>query len=298
MKIIENLVQGSDDWKAFRESHLGASESAAILGLSPYSSSKDIWEMKTGRSFGVMENDAMRLGTSMEPEIREEWEMIQGKNFTTPTATHDDYPFISASLDGFHAPTNEIIEVKFSKYPKMSNCIAKNDVEHLKELYPQYWVQVNQQMFVSGAKECTILTLSPIGDLVHMVVPRDDEFIDKTLVPGLVDFWRMVTEDTPPPLTNLDYTHIDSSEATAMAQKWIVLNDKIKDLQKEEKAIRSSLIDLGDDGNLIVGNLLKMSRCNTKRTDFKAACEASGIDTSKYTKEGVGYYRFTPIKEK
>ena len=296
MKIIENLIQCSNEWLEFRKSHVGASESAAILGVSPYKTPLDVFNEKTNRSFLEPMNDAMRLGTEMEPKIRKEWERLTGKIFDTPTAEHDDYPYISASFDGYCHEDNSIIECKFSRHPKLANCIKKHDIEYFKEIYKHYWVQCQHLMFVSEAKECTLITICPEGELLDLALPRDNDFIEKKMVPSLVTFiHEYILKDEEPALTDGDYLYIDDTESISLAKEWHELNQRIKMLQDLEKEKKAALIQKGDDGNIIVGNILKMTRYATTRTNYKKACEDNDIDLSIYKTLSIGHYRLTPI---
>ena len=42
-----DLKQGTLDWAAFRATHFGASEAAAMLGLSPYATRNDLLKLKS-----------------------------------------------------------------------------------------------------------------------------------------------------------------------------------------------------------------------------------------------------------
>jgi len=296
MKIIDGLIQGSDAWHNFRETHIGASNSAAILGMSPYQTAIEVFNEKTSRSFGVAENDNMRLGTAMEPKIREAWEMLTGKKFETPTVEHTEYPFISASFDGWHELTNSVIECKYSRYPKLVNCLLKQDVEHFKEVYPQYHVQCQHLMFVSGATECTLITLDPANEIVSLVIPRDDQFITEILFPGIKSFWEdRVMKDVPPPPPEDSHIVVDDLQALTIADQLQDLLTEEKDLKERKEVLRTRLFEFGDDGNFIVGKL-RMTRTSRTTVDYKKACADAGIDLAPYTKEGIGYYTIKQIK--
>ena len=46
-RILHELVQGTDQWRAFRAEHDGASEAAAMLGLSKYVSRNELLRLKS-----------------------------------------------------------------------------------------------------------------------------------------------------------------------------------------------------------------------------------------------------------
>lgn len=300
MKIIDGLEQGSEKWLEFRESHLGASDSAAILGLSPYNSAKGTWQSKTDRSFGVKENYAMREGTRNEIIIRERYEEFVGLKYTTPTAEHGDYPFISASCDGYNADTGKIIEIKHSQHSKLSDVIRTDCIDIFKKAYPHYFSQCQHLMLVFGASKCPVVTVSPDDELLYTKIKRDDEFIEGTLLPGLIDFWNdYVLKDVEPPLGELDILYVDTQEGCELAMEWLVVNKELKALQAREKKLRAEICDIGDDGDFNLSGLVKVTRVQKAGSvDTKKLYDAYDIkkeDLEKYRKEQIGYYQIRKI---
>ena len=66
MSAILKLVQGSGEWHAHRRTARNASESAAVLGVSPWQSPYQLWLVKTGRVVPEV-TPAMQHGTELEP---------------------------------------------------------------------------------------------------------------------------------------------------------------------------------------------------------------------------------------
>ena len=66
-----------------------------------------------------------------------------------------------------------------------------------------YWCQVQHQLAVTGMKRAAIAILAGgIGGMKfrYQWIDRDDEWIDKTLIPAVSDFWRRVREKDPYPV--------------------------------------------------------------------------------------------------
>jgi len=295
MKVIKGLIQGTPEWHEFRLNGIGSSDSAAILRMTKYKSPLQLWEEKTSRAFPTPVTDAMRHGIESEPIIRGDWEVFSRKMYEPRCAIHKDYNFIRASFDGM-AGDKGIIEIKSSRYPKLGNCIAKNNVNHFKDLFPSYFVQVQHLMLVSEEKSCEVITLTQEGKLLSMSIPRDDDFIDNKLLPELITFWNeYVLKDNEPGLSDLDYAYIDDPDAIKLAQQWKDTNKQIKALQEQEKGLRRALIESSDDGNTIVGSTLRMTRISTQRTDYKKACEENNINLEPFKKTTIGYYRLTAL---
>lgn len=68
-KLIGTFTNGSPEWHAARAG-IGGSDVGSILGKNPYKSAYTLWAEKSNLIDGVETNDAMRLGTILEPGIR------------------------------------------------------------------------------------------------------------------------------------------------------------------------------------------------------------------------------------
>jgi len=297
MKVINHLEQGSSAWVSWRRGKIGASESASALGMSPYTTKRKLWEEKTGRAEGFKGNELSRLGQEMEPIIRDAYEKQYGGFYTTPTAEHSEYSFISASLDGYSTSWNgRIIEIKYSKYPKMVNVFKTGSVDELKKEYLQYWVQCQHQMFVSDTSDCHIVTMDNDGIIYRIKVTRDDKFIDEVLLPGLIEFWEYIKTDTPP---EGDCLVIDNTEAVLKAVELVGIDARIKALTERKKELAEQLTDLGDEESLEIKGILKFSRVSRKGSiNAKKLYEdynISDIEVEKYRNDSVRYFKMTKI---
>lgn len=74
-------------WLAARRTGIGASDAAAVLGLSPWQSQFTIWLDKTGQALDDVQTDAMEWGLRLEPVVVEKFEDETG------LATHKADPF-------------------------------------------------------------------------------------------------------------------------------------------------------------------------------------------------------------
>jgi len=105
---IVELTQGSPEWHAYRYSRRNASESAAVLGLSPWMTRYQLWLLKTSRS-GTKVTHAMQPGTDMEPLARAAYEARIGFVMQPLVLEAGDY---SASLDGMTLDGDLVLEIK------------------------------------------------------------------------------------------------------------------------------------------------------------------------------------------
>ena len=95
------------EWLAKRKSYIGGSEAACIVGMNPYQSNVDLWELKTGRKKAedISDNPYVRYGTEAEKPLRELF-ALDYPQYKVEYVEHNmwlnsDYPFAHASLDGW-----------------------------------------------------------------------------------------------------------------------------------------------------------------------------------------------------
>ena len=115
MKYID-VEQGSPEWHELRRTKIGASNSPAILGISPYKTKNDVFnEMAFGEKPFI--NKAMSRGSLLEEEARTYLNNlnpfhIEDNIFTPAVIVHDTMEFIMASLDGINKSETMILEIK------------------------------------------------------------------------------------------------------------------------------------------------------------------------------------------
>lgn len=97
---------GRLEWLQERKKGIGGSDAAAIIGLNPYMTNIELWEIKTGRreQEDVSEKEAVKFGVAAEDPIRKlfaldhpEYEVISEPYKTYQNKNHY---FIRGSFDG------------------------------------------------------------------------------------------------------------------------------------------------------------------------------------------------------
>src|SRR5512141_1477370 len=90
----------SAEWHALRRNGIGASEVAAILGLSPWQSPYSLWHAKA-HGWITDPSPEMQWGTAMEPVIRRQWAADHGiAVYTSGTWAHHSRPWQRCNPDG------------------------------------------------------------------------------------------------------------------------------------------------------------------------------------------------------
>lgn len=97
------------EWLEFRRTGgIGASEAAAIVGLSPWCDNVELWRRKTGRVSApdISNNDAVKYGHDAEPLVRGLFALDYAERYETEyrggfdMVFHPEHKFIFATLDG------------------------------------------------------------------------------------------------------------------------------------------------------------------------------------------------------
>ena len=146
---VGKFEPGSEEWNEARAKGIGASESAAIMGVEgAFSTPLQIW----GRKRGVLAeeqpderlSDLFHFGHIMEPIIAQEFERRTNTtvNLDGCTYRHPEFPFIMATPDAWVNPNNYLLELK-----NISEWGASDWEE---EPPAKYQVQLQHQMFVMG----------------------------------------------------------------------------------------------------------------------------------------------------
>ncbi|MGE7137904.1 YqaJ viral recombinase family protein [Luteibacter sp. NPDC031894] len=146
---IHNLVQGSDEWAAFRLNHHGASEAAAMLGLSKRTTRSELLRMKhtgTPKEFSdwVQEN-ILDYGHEVEALARPLVEELIGDDLYPVTCSDEDTGgHLSASCDGLTMAGDTAFEHK-QWNAELAALVAAGTVPD------EHMPQCQQIMMITGA---------------------------------------------------------------------------------------------------------------------------------------------------
>lgn len=199
---IHNLVQGSPEWDQFRLDHHGASEAAAMLGLSPKVKRNELLHMKhTGApkefSDWVQEN-ILDYGHEVEALARPIIEQQIGEDLYPVTCSADLLPpwcsrQLSASCDGLTL-TDEVAY----EHKQWNEALAASVVANV--LPEEHQPQCQQILMVTSAKK-VIFTVSDgtRENMVSMEVFPDPEWFER-IKAGWIQFEKDLAAYVPAPI--------------------------------------------------------------------------------------------------
>ena len=288
MSALPKLKQGTEEWLEHRKLYCNASESPIVMGLSPWMTPYQLWEIKTDRTPPVEANVAMQYGTEMEPIARAAYEAKTGIVMQPLVMVSGDY---SASLDGITLAGDLILEIKCPYKGKSSELWQSVEAWEIPEMYR---IQIQHQLFVSGANLAHLWIYDGNDGLLLEIEP--DEVAQQRIKNAWDDFVKYVATDTPPPLVEGDTVLRDDLDWQLAAEDYVVLKGLAEEAAGRADQAKSKLISLAKHNResgcgVVVTRFWKQGSIN-----YKAIPELGNVDLEQYrgkTKEEV---RVTIVK--
>lgn len=192
-------MNAREAWLEERRTGIGGSDTAPILGLSPYKTPLAIYQEKRGEARSIEDNAPMKWGRQLEPVIRQEYSDQTGRVVLVPERMrrHPQHDFMVANVDGF-TEDGRIFEAKTAR-------TANGWGEPGSDQVPQgYLLQVQHYMAVLGMAVADVAVLIGGSDFRLYEVPADRE-LQQMLIDAEADFWACVQRGEPPePVTFAD----------------------------------------------------------------------------------------------
>ncbi len=188
--------------KQVRKNGLGATDCAAVMGLSPYRTPYELWLIKTGRAeeAAILNDSRLRLRHAHEETIAREYAAQREVKLKRANQTiyHRIYPFMLCHLDRVVIGQRKIVECKSSS-GFLRQAWGENGTD---EAPLHYILQVQHQLACSGYDDADLAALIDIDDYRIYPLPRNEKIIAR--IESECDrFWHEhVLADVPPEPTN------------------------------------------------------------------------------------------------
>ena len=188
------------DWLALRQSGIGGSDIAAIIGVSPYATAYDVYQSKT-QPVNEETSEFACWGTVLEDTVAREFSKrsglkIQNVNFLMRHPEHRwaianiDRAIINPAIKGNvrfkdgKLTTDQIVEIKTA-----SEYVGKNwGLEESDEVPDQYQCQAQWYMGVTDTQVCHMAVLIGGNKYRQYKIERHQDFIDY-LFEAAESFW-------------------------------------------------------------------------------------------------------------
>lgn len=277
------METSGEEWHKWRKLGIGSSDAPVIMGMSPWSTPYQLWEEKIGLTKRDVSNFATQRGHELEPIARAQYELETGLDMPATLAVNEKRDWLRASLDGFNAEKNIVLEIK---------CPGKADHETAinGSVPDKYYPQLQHQLLVTGATCVHYYSYDGSRGVLIEVKP-DIEYIQRLLNTELA-FWDNVITKIPPPLSDLDIKKCDNLEMLGLADTLVIISEQIKKLEIEAEAIKEKL-KAGMDHPIVQFGRVKAQRIYRAGTiDYKSVKELDNVDLDKYRKAGTEYFTF------
>ena len=227
-------------WLAERDKGIGASEVAAVVGLSPWDTPFSLWLRKTGQIPRPEETQAMKMGHLLEPVVVQLWEMETGFKAVKSSAADiiyfdPEHPWRRVTPDRIAYETmwlkkrKVLLEIKTTSKDIDPCDIPKN-----------YLCQCQYQMHVTGVHVCYLCWLTNGRYYGSARLEYDEEFA--TWLAGEVDdFYNrcIIGGEEPLCIQASDFQLKGAEEGKAIEAD----SEALEDL-KELRTIKTSINDL------------------------------------------------------
>lgn len=253
-------MNAREDWLKERQTGIGGSDAAAVLGLSKWKTPLQVYQEKRGELGPTPDNESMLWGRALEPVIRQQYAERTGRVVRVPDGIirHPSHEFMLANLDGV-TDDSRVVEVKTARSGQDWGEPGSDEV-------PQaYLLQVQHYMAVTGFAVADVAVLIGGSDFRLYEVPADSE-LQQMLIEGEAEFWQRVTDGNPPePVSYADMRarygrasrdgNVDASpEVLAAVDRLRTLQSEIKRLETVEETEKAIVMKaLGECDTLVAG---------------------------------------------
>ena len=294
MKIV-NLSQRDDDWLEWRKGGLTATDAIILLNRSPYKTKWRLWAEKTGyaKEVDLSLNPLVRLGVVNEDKARQAFEAKHNDLLLPACVQSVKNPLLRASLDGLNS-TNQPVELKCPS-ESVWNDVCTNGANS--EPYKLYYVQVQHQLLVTGAKSGWLVFWYN-GEIRDFVINRDD-VMHKQLLVEAEKFWEQVQKRQEPEkdperdlyipkhkeaerwISAAEEYRIYEAEAQELKKRLSELSEKQKPLLEDMKSLMGGYLQ-ADYGGLMVTRYKVSGRVNYKKLLEEKASNIKPNDIETY----------------
>lgn len=284
-RIIEGpeSIQGSDDWKKFREGKISASMAPTIMGENPYETPLQLWE-RLMRGEEKEQTEAMKRGIELEEEARQAFNDRMNANYAPVVVQSNVYPWLICSLDGMDFK-GDIIEIKCPG-------IKAHQTTLLKGVPAQYTAQLQHQMMVCGMPFLRFVSYHPDCDtpLVIWTYYQEIDYCDR-LLEAEQAFLSCLRECTPPIPCDRDWLEITQPDLLALSQDYLQLKQTADWYKKGEEKMRQMILEQVTHSRTKIGDLKIQKIRSQGRIDYARLVKELNIDVEPYRTQGTECWR-------
>jgi putative phage-type endonuclease len=273
MTTILKLVQGSAEWHEHRRTHRNASETPAVLGVSPWQTLYQLWQIK----LGLVEPEvtpAMLHGTQLEPQARAAYEALTGNVMQPLVIVDGEY---SASLDGIQLDGERVLEIKCPFKGRDSTLWKTVEAGRLPEHYG--W-QVQHQLLVTKAQVADVFVFDGTDGIQFEVMPDPDTW--PQIHAAWDAFMRCITNAVAPPLTARDTRTRDDPEWLRAAAAYLEVRAAHDELSAKVDEAKARIVGMANHAKEQGGGVSVTRLWKRGHVDYKRVPELTSVDLEQY----------------
>lgn len=290
MRYIEVEI-GSDDWKRIRRGSVGASETAAILGIDPYTTAYELWEQKI-KGTEKKKNSAMQRGNDREEEARIFASEFLKIDFKPVMIRSEPFEWKTASLDGWNEEKQAALEIKW--------CNMEVHEKHKKGIIvPHYMCQLQTIMKRTEIHQMYFMTCvdgKEGKDVYISIVERDKCLVDRITIEEEIFYYHNMIKKIPPEFSDRDHAPIpdeDEFRTDLLCDLSKELKRKIKFLQEEHEEVMKQIKEVTKGRSSKTKNYKITKSMTPGRVQYDKITELEGIDLDQYRGSPIESWRLT-----
>ncbi len=225
-------VSDRDKWLADRRDAIGASDLAAVLGLSPWATPWEVWAEKRGMLEPWSGNDATRAGIAFEGAVLDHAESELGELRRNVRIAAESLP-LAATCDAIVSASGEPVEAKTTGlvgpvHGSWGDALTDEIPEH-------YLVQVHAQLMCTGAELGYLFAMIAGRGVVEYHIVKSAK-LHEHIGNQIADWWeRHIVQGHEPSRDRLP--SLDVVKRLRRVPKMVYLSDEAAELlEKKELA--------------------------------------------------------------
>jgi putative phage-type endonuclease len=273
MSTIVKLVQGSAEWHEHRRKYRNASETPAVMGVSPWQTPYQLWQHKLGLIEAEV-TPAMLRGMELEPAARAAYEARTGLVMQPLVVLDGEY---SASLDGLTLAGERLVEIKCPVRGRDSTLWKTIEAGRLPEYYG--W-QVQHQLMVTKADVADVFVFDGADGILFPIAPNPPSW--SQICAAWDNFMQNVREGQSPPLTDRDVRRRDDPEWLSAAAAYLEAKRALDASTTTLDEAKSRLVGLTSHAREQGGGLSVTRLWKRGNVEYKRVPELAGVDLEQY----------------
>ena len=283
-----DLDQRTPEWLSWRWMGITATESAVILGRSPYKTPWRLWCEKTGRARppDLSANLQVRYGRENEDRVRQMFQLQHAEVLLPLCAECSEDRLFRASFDGLTS-NDEPVEIKCPGSETMTDVKERGRESDAFRLYN---IQVQHQLLVAGARHGWLVFYDgETNDLTEFEIDRDNDLIAEIRKTGRA-FWDLVIQDKEPKKDlQRDFyvpkTDDEISQWCRLAADYVSAAREVDDLKAQIEGLNAVRTRCKEQLSRLMGDyrcadfagVALTRRAAVSSVDYEKLCRAKGI---------------------